>query len=155
MFKIYIVKRRENIDGMSLYPNDIKCYDTTKNRWYVVSADNLRRINKNYHYLWMAYTCIHKNHATGEKSVLWVHDTIKRSEMTDACIDLYREKVQMAKFAAVEYCQKNDKVRRKKCRPLVKPREKFDGMVKLSYGEQCIARTFTGRKNLSYNADLA
>lgn len=120
---------------------------------------HFKDLPRNYHgndpYLKAYKAELSENPRTHEKSVVWEFVRI-RGRIAKIIFKHYHDHyMKDDPYDGIEECQANAVIRRGKCHRMTRSRNSFNGMVPLSYGEQCIAQTFESRRNTcSYNAEI-
>lgn len=150
---LFRLSKNLNIDGYLFVQGDYVFIDN--GYVAIVRNEDIPRYWKGGYTELYGYEFIsHKNPRTKEVSHVLVEDMISVKASILICKAVKEQRKNPSPYNGLKQCQKNDVVRRKSCHPMTHSRNSFDGMIPLSYGEQCISRTFEGRRNSCYNADI-
>lgn len=153
--KLYQIHDNTWIDGMYCYAGDYVFSEG--NRVEIIHIADLPRNYKGDNPRLTVYKAVkHENRRTHETCVVWDCQAVKGRVTRIVWTHFYRHYVKYSDpYDGVRECQQNAVVRRGKCHRMTRSRNSFDGMVPLSYGEQCISQTFESRRNTcSYNAEI-
>lgn len=153
--KLYQLHENTWIDGMFCYAGDYVF--TEDQRVEVIHIADLPRGYKGDNPRLTVYKAVkHENRRTHETSIVWDCIADKGRVTRLVWTHFYNKYVRKPDpYAGIRECQQNSMPKRGKCHPLTRSRNGFDGMIPLSYGEQCIARTFESHRNtVTYNAEI-
>lgn len=158
MFKIIQSKSRYFIDDFEVHVGDYLCIDGNDKR--IIRLSDMPRNYKGGNPRLLVYKPgIHENWRTHERVTVWVEAREKSDITRNVWCHYYNHYVKYGHGmydGLIDIAKNSDVIRRSKSHVRVaKVQDSFKGMRSMCYGEQCISKTFTGRKNLSYNAELA
>lgn len=152
--KLYCVNKSAYFNGLHLEAGDYVFAEDLKNpdgEIFAVKKDDIH--GRRGDLLLGYHKTFSENWRTKKKSVVWEDCTVDVTISRLVWNDFFDKKYN--KYSGMNQCRKNSMPKRGKCRPLTRSRNSFDGMVPLSYGEQCISQTFESRRNtVTYNAEI-